>query len=75
MFMYEGTKGEDSVNEEAWVVDVAVFGYGEPNMVNRHESIVVWAVDRNEAAEKARCFATVHINEWVKVIRVSKKRG
>ena len=54
---------------------MAVFGYGEPNMVNRHESIVVWAADRNEAAEKARCFATVHINEWVKVIRVWKKRG
>ena len=74
MFMYEGTKGEDSVNEEAWGVDVAVFRYGEPNIVNRHESFVVWAADRNEAAEKARCFATVHINEWVKVIRVWKKR-
>lgn len=74
MFMYEGTKGEDSVNEEAWGVDVAVFKYGEPNMVNRHESIVVWAADRNEAAEKARN-EVGRGNEWVKVIRVWKKRG
>ena len=73
MFMYEGTKGEDSVNEEAWGVDVAVFWYGVPNMVNRHESIVVWAADRNEAAEKARNEVR-RWDEWVKVIRVWKKR-
>ena len=62
------------MNEEQWGVDVAVFRHGEPNMAIRHESIVVWAADGNEAAEKARCFATVRINEWVKVIRVWKKR-
>ena len=39
------------MNEEQWGVDVAVFRHdGEPNMVNRHESITVWAADRNEAA-------------------------
>ena len=61
------------MNEEAWDVDVAVFRDGEPNMVNRHESIVVWAADRNEAAEKARN-EVGRRGEWVKVIRVWKKR-
>ena len=62
------------MNEEQWGVDVAVFRHVEPNMVNRHESIVVWAADRNEAAEKARN-EVGRGDEWVKVIRVWKKRG
>ena len=62
------------MNEEEWGVDVAVFRHGEPNMANRHESIVVWAADRNEAAEKARN-EVGRGDEWVKVIRVWKKRG
>lgn len=61
------------MNEEEWGVDVAVFRHGEPNMVNRHESVVVWAADRNEAAEKARN-EVGRGDEWVKVIRVWKKR-
>ena len=61
------------MNEEQWDVDVAVFRHGEPNMVNRHESITVWAADKNEAAEKARN-EVWRRGEWVKVIRVWKKR-
>lgn len=61
------------MNEEECGVDVAVFRQGEPNMVNRYESIVVWAADRNEAAENARN-EVGRGDEWGKVIRVWKKR-
>ena len=70
--MYEGTKGEDSVNEEAWGVDVAVFKEGY-RTAYKNESVTVYAVDRNEAAEKART-EVGRRDEWVKVIRVWKKR-
>lgn len=72
MFMYEGTKGEDSVNEEAWGVDVAVFKEGY-RTAYKNESVTVYAVDKDEAAEKARN-EVGRGDEWVKVICVWKKR-
>jgi hypothetical protein len=70
--MYEWTKREDSVNEEAWGVDVAVFKDGY-RTAYKNESVTVYAVDRNEAAQKAR-IDVGRGDEWVKVIRVWNKR-
>lgn len=61
------------MNEEQWVVDVAVFIYGYRTAF-KNESVTVYATDKYEAAEKARNEVGRRV-EWVKVIRVWKKRG
>ena len=60
------------MNEEEWGVDVAVFKQGY-RTAYKNESVTVYAVDKYEASEKARN-EVGRGNEWVKVIRVWKKR-
>ena len=60
------------MNEEEWVVDVAVFKQGY-RTAYKNESVTVFAVDKYEAAEKTRNDVG-RGDEWVKVIRVWKKR-
>lgn len=59
-------------NEERYCVNVVVFR-GEPNEVDRDESVTVWAADKNEAAQKAR-ESVGRRGEWVKVLRVRRKQ-
>lgn len=60
------------MREEAFGVDVAVFKSG-CRTADRNERVTVYAVDADEAAQKAR-EDVGRRDEWVKVIRVWRKR-